>query len=739
MNGCKLEFINGRPVFIVDGKPLSYAAYQDMASGAKWLVNPDQWLERIKNFINSGVHLFSLQPDYVVHDNWGDTQFWLGDGIYPEVDSEKIFCLDKQAEGILNMDPTAYFVVRTSDYVPKAWTIDNAKLMQQSHDGFISKQPSMASVKARSDIIRFLERLVAYCESRPWANRVIGYLFYPHGEGITDLNCSGYFFDQSLPMQEAFHKFVKRKYPSDAELRAAWGDDSVTRETIKVPTDLELKLEREKVFHFIEGNQLQKTRDYATLQRELFMDWYKTIIYAMRGFLSHRPVLFGIDMAKQSMLGWQLQLAFNGTGPGSDFLNMLYASGSLGIGELLDQPGLDLIMTPADYTARNLGFAWEAEGIADSMGLRDKAFWVENDSRSYEEIEGHTQGAFASDREVRVGLLRNTANALTRGHMEYFATPYAAYFQPMGVQEHGIKTLVPILDRVPNIPHVETKHAIAMIIDDESPFYENGTSGYQNLAVIWQRVIGLAHTGIPYRIYLFSDLVRENMPNYRTYFFPNLFQMDEYKMQVLENKVYKDGRIAIFGPATGITNGKTLSADWASKVCGVEMELLRKHAPRRVIVNGANPITKNLPSSMVYGDSLPYGPIIIPAKNAVEKAGGMILGSSTVFWGINRPGLFAVDHGSHKIAWSVAIPMPGNLLRELARYGGCHVWCEEDDVVMASETVVALHSIKDGRRVIKLPRPRNVWDLVNDKMIGECLGEIEIDVSAPDTRVFYLT
>jgi len=732
---AKLEFTNGRPAFVVDGKLLSYGAYHDMASGAKWLCSPEQWFGRIKSFVGSGIHLFSIQPDYVVNDNWGDTQFWLGDGMYPDVDPDKFFCLDKQAKGILKMNPDAKFVVRISDYVPKAWTEANRNLMQQGHDGFYSRQPSLASEKARDDIIHFLKRIVTYCESKAWAQHVIGYAYYPQGEGITELNCAGYFFDQSPVMQESFRNYLHKKYTSDTELRTAWGDDTITRKTAKVPTDPEWQTDKQNLFHFIEGNQLQNVRDYAALQRELFMEWYKTIIFTMKKLLPHR--LFGLDIAKQSMFGWQLQLAFSGTLPGADFPNILYASGSIGISELLDQADFDFIATPADYTARNLGCGWEPEGIADSVKLRGKAFWVENDSRSYEEIEANTQGAFTNDQEAKAGLLRNLAASLSRGHMEYFATPYAAYFQPTNVQD-VVKSMVSILDKAPHIPHIETEHAIAMIIDDESSLYENGTSGFQNLAVMWQRIQGLAHVGIPYRVYLFSDLKRENMPDYRAYIFPNLFKLDTDKLKVLENKVFRDGRIAIFGPATGITDGKTLSAEWALHVCGVEMELIRKHAPRRVVINGSNPITKNLPASTMYGDSLPYGPIIVPCKGAIEKAGGIVLGSATLFWGVNSPGLFAIDHGSHKIAWSVATSLPANLLRELARYGGCHVWSEEDDVVMASDTMVALHSIKDGQRKIKLPTPRNVTDLVSGKKIGDMITEIEFDITAPDTKIFTL-
>ena len=737
---CKLEFRNGRPVFVVNGEPISYAAYQDMAASKSWFSPPKNWTERIKEFIDSDVHVFSIQPEYAADGHWGNSPFWTDDGIYPDVDPEKYFCVDKQAKAVIDMDAEAWIVVRFGDFTPQNWVKANPGHMQKTWNGKdVGNQISLASSKGMNDLLKFMEAIVSYCESRPWSDRVIGYLYYPYGEGVTNLNTKGFVFDQCDEMQKSFKEWVRRNYCDEAKLREAWEDENITFDSVTVPIDPEWATDREKAFHWIEDNQLRKMRDYMLLQRELFIHWYKSIIENIRGVLAHRQILFGIDMAKQTMLGWQIQLFFDGIGSNAEFPNIIYASGGIDVGELLDEPGLDIITTPADYTARTVGYGWESEGIADSMRLRGKTIYVENDCRTFEEMEIYTLGAFKTIKELRAGMLRNAAWSLTRGHIDYWATPYTPYFNIPEVQEHGIRAATPLLDIAPSCPHIETENAIAMIIDDTSPIYEDGTAGYQNLAVIWQRVIGLAHCGIPYRVYLFSDLARENMLDYRCYLFPNLFMIDESRHEILRKKIFKDGRMAIFGPATGITDGVKLSAEWATRVLGVEMEMIRRHSPRRVIVNGSTPITRELPASMIYGDSQAYGPIIIPAKGAIERAGGVVLGEATTYWGINRPGLFVKDFdGGYKIAWSVAVPLPGNLLRVLARYGGCHVWCEDDDVILASDTVAAVHSIKAGQRTLKFPSARNVWDMLSGEKIGSGLKEITVDMNPPETKIFYL-
>jgi len=743
----RVEIRKGRPVIVFGGEPVSQAMYCDprLTPGASQpMVQPGPWLERNRDFFNSGVHNFHIIP-VRLPDGLDAGRFWTADGVYPDCSpDDDIFCVDKEAAALIEMDPQVKLIVRFGDRLPQSWYEANPDHIATSSTG---EEPphrrcTMASTKALEDLCTYYRRLIAYCEAQPWAERVYGYWMYPDGEGTTMLANSGFLFDHSPLMQEAFRRWVRHHYGGVAELQEAWGDPRITFETVRVPTEDEWREAKAGLSHWIEGDQLRRERDYLALQRELYMNWFKTIIRTFREALSKRPVIFGLDIGKTPMMGWQIQLSFSGIRPGAEFINNLYASGNIDLGELLDEPGLDLLCTPADYTARTVGYGFESEGLSDSLLLRGKVMYCENDCRTFAKgQEDDTQGAFRSRAEVRAGMLRNAAWSLSRGQMDYWMIAGGQYFHDPEVQEHGVRLVRPLLDAAPHWPHRETEHAIAMIIDDTSPLYEDGTSGYQCLSVIWQRVLGLYNCGIPYRIYLFSDLEKPNMPDYRCYLFPNLFKLDEERLDLLRRKVLRDGRMAIFGPATGITDGRTLSAEWASRLLGVEMELVRTEPVRHVIIGGTDPIVAALPASLKYGDSMPYGPLLIPARGALERPDIVTLGMATTFWQQNRPGLFLreasdEDGRSYRLAWSVAVPLPANLLRELARRGDCHVWCEEDDVVLASETLAALHSVKPGPRVLKLPSRRTVWDLLSRESLGE-MDRVEMQIAPPETRLFY--
>jgi hypothetical protein len=377
---------------------------------------------------------------------------------------------------------------------------------------------------------------------------------------------------------------------------------------------------------------------------------------------------------------------------------------------------------------------------------------IENDSRCYAGSR-QEQGAFRNEKETEAGLLRNAAMILSRGLTDYWCNVGEPFFKGPGIHR-AIAKITPMLDRLDTALHRETRDAIAMIIDDLSPIHEDFTSGYQYLAVVWQRVLGLAHCGVPYRIYLLSDLAKDNFPPYKVYLFPNLFKVDDAVLALLRKKVLRDGNVAIFGPATGITDGAHLGAAGASKLLDVPMELARYTAQRHVIVQDpGHPISRELSANLTYGDSLTYGPLLLPEDGAVEKAGGVALGLATACWPLNRPGLFIKEFGQgaagngrrgsrgandYAVVWSEAIPFPANLLRAIARYAGCNIWCEEDDVVYASDSLAAIHTAKPGPRTLRLPRPCTVWDAVTGKLVGRRLREIKLQMRSPATRIFQL-
>ncbi|HEY3396581.1 MAG TPA: hypothetical protein VGM19_02880 [Armatimonadota bacterium] len=763
-----IRYVHGRPVLLHEGEPVSQAAYCDY-------IIKDDWEDRIREFADNGVRVF-----YVRLHQEEDKELW---GIPP---AERLqdwgaarLRLADQVEYILSVRPDAQFVIRPNCTPPAEWLTKYPEEVQTDEDGHTYPDACPASERYLADMVVFLQRLVRHCESQPWGERVLGYLEASYGEGCTMLTISGKMFDCAPPSEAGFRAWVQTSYATDAELQAAWGDPAVNRATASVPRDrdwLEKRahgtptikgepqgmfslpsgrnLEAPGLFHWIEPAQAAREHDYCRFLREVFTHKYRLAARTLKETCAEfgRERWVGFDITKQPLMGWQILSAFDGLGDGQSFGNLLLLSGSYDTAELLDDPHIDLIFTPADYHARTLGFAYEAEGVTDSMLLRGKTMIIENDARNYVGEGIIDQGAFRDDREVEAGLTRNAALTLSRGIQSYWCNVGSSYFHAPGIQR-TIAKLTPLLDRLNEYPHRETRDALAFVIDDESLFTEDFTSGYQTLAVIWQRILGLAHCGVPYRIYLFSDLTKD-IPNYHTWLFPDLFVVNEERLALLREKVLRDGNLAIFGPASGISDGRYLGAEGASALLGVPMELIPRTTPRHVIVQDyGHPISRELPASFTYGDSLPYGPTLMPGDRAVENGGGVPLGHASASWFINRTGLFLKEFGAgaagngrsgargaddYGVLWSCALPLPSNLLRAAARYAGSHIWCEEDDVIYASDSLAALHSVKAGPRTLRLPRACTVHDALTQEKLGEGLTEIRLEINPPQTRIFTL-
>ena len=748
----ELRPVNGRPTILENGQPIVPAAYDN---SILWRI--PEWEKWEDNMIAAGVKVFHLTP-WHFNRKLGQSAFWTDDGVYPAApppaqDDENT--MERQAQYILKRVPDARFIVRVGAYAPIPWVEKNPGEMQTDDDGK-TYEPSWASQKYLDGVRADHNGLVRWVEAQSWGKRVLGYFVLPYGEGATILSINGHFFDHSAAMQRAWNDWLGRNYASDAALQAAWGDDAATRAGSKVPSDKELRAKLENLPTWPDPKQLQQARDYALLQRELYRRYIMTLTGSVKEAAARR-VIVGLDAMKQPLLGWQINEAFFGTGRSTDQFSLYLASGSIDVGDLLDLPTLDCIVTPADYTARGMGWAFDAEGLTDSMVLRGKTMFIENDARTWlaketQEDRKPPLGSFMTPDEVRAGLLRNTAQTVSRGILYYWTDiTYSTSFYTAPEIQREIARNKDVLARATSWPHRETRDAIAMIIDDQSLLYGHYTTGFNQLAVVRQRIEGLALTGIPYRIYLLSDLKKDNFPDYRCYVFPNLFKVDDETIALLKKKVLRDGKVAIFGPGTGITDGATISAAGAEKLLGIPMKLTQGQSSRRVRLRRDGVVFKTTPIP-TYGDSFSYGPILAPDRERLTSE--RVLGDLVSSWQVNAPGLVMKEFGrgaggnsshvargagDYAVVFSASTPIPAPVLRELARYGGCNVWVEGDAIVSGSDSAVSIHSASGGNFTIHLPRrARRIFDATTGQLVARNTDLISVKLAAPDTKMFFL-
>ena len=207
----------GDPAIFVDGKPIP---------GYLYVSHGGLHLDYHREIAQAGVHLYADWFGSSRHSDLGH----VAPNRYDYAEFDRYFA------AILDVDPDAYFIPHVGLAGPRWWQDAHPEEMCQFEDG--SKGPtSFASQLWRREIGEDLRRLIAYLRKAPYADRILGYMFY---NGYTaEWQMWGTWQssrgDYSLPAQQAFRTFLTSRYETDTRLRAAWNDPKVTLATAPMP------------------------------------------------------------------------------------------------------------------------------------------------------------------------------------------------------------------------------------------------------------------------------------------------------------------------------------------------------------------------------------------------------------------------------------------------------------------------------------------------------------------------
>ena len=720
--------VNGRPTIHVGGRPVAMSGYSPMS----WS-KPHTETAMPRFFPHKlGFYLISVPP--IASDFFG-TPFWVGDAVSaqplvaPAASPNAYGSVDEPVDLALKGDPGAYVMIRFAIREPQSWQKLHPEEYFIADDGSVQNAPSLASDRYWETAAQFSRAVVTYCESRPWAGRIVGYANFHRTEGTHEPVMGGWLYDHSPVMTARWRAFLAKKYGTVEKLQTAWHDATLADfAAVPVPADplRGAAPAVAKQLYWQEAKANQRLRDYLELQRDLWHLRFRQLSEAMAAGANRRMV-FVHDALKQTMQGWDIDEFFGlETSRAPADVELMAASGHLAVAKLFDVPGMDGLITPHDYQARGMGGIFEPEGIADSAVLRGKLFLCEMDTRTYTDPhEGF--GSARNLAEFEAITWRNLATGLTRGFWPYWMDLSADWFSDPAMAP-VIARQAQVLREAANWPR-ETVPGIAVIIDDQAVLETSGAGNYLTEAVMGQIRGGLARCGVPYRVYLLEDLALTNFPNHRVFYFPNLFKADDARLALLQAKVFKDGHVVVWGPGSGIAGGTA----GAERLTGFSFRQIQANHPRRVLISDfGHPITRGLPADTLLGSPLAYGPLLFPTN-------GMALGMAWTKQGLNLPGLAAKDMGGWTSVFTTVVPLPAGLWRNLARVSGTHVYAETGDVIVADSSVVALHSLEPGPKRILLPELSTVWDVVTGQPVAQSANEIRFTLDAPGTRVFRIT
>jgi hypothetical protein len=194
--------------------------------------------------------------------------------------------------------------------------------------------------------------------------------------------------------------------------------------------------------------------------------------------------------------------------------------------------------------------------------------------------------------------------------------------------------------------------------------------------------------------------------------------------------VQKDGNVVVWGPGSGISDGQKIGAASAAKLTGFAFDIVPGNYQRRGLFLGGHALTAGI-AGQPFGDGLGYGPQLFPKD-------GTPLATAFDQQAQSHGALAVKEMEGWTSVFTAALPLPATFWRHAARVAKAHVWCDSDDILVASREIVALHSVVPGAKVIRLPRLSRVVDLITGNEVAAKTGEIGFELKAPGTRVFRL-
>ena len=740
----EIRVCKGAPRLFINGTQITPAMYFLQAPHL-----PVQQ-EMIKQLAAQGIHLFTIPIDVG----------WHPPGTEKEVRFKNV---DEETPALIKADKEALLLPRLSLNAPNWWCEEHPDELELFSDGSKDMYASWASRLWLQEACQALSAFVNNCHQADYANRILGYhvCVGASGEWCYGGSMSDYLLDYSSPMQARFREWLQEKYGTENALRKAWKDENVSFDTACVPAKEE-QLATDW-FQFRDVSKGTKVIDFFACLNETAASSAPVLCRAAKEACKGEQIV-GVFYGYLATMSWNAGL-FTPKGFANHELSAYQRSGHLALSKVLESPDIDFIASPYDYLFRNIGGVGDFMSATESITQSGKLYWFEDDTRTHT-VPGSNYGeAFSLDESISI-LRRNFGHMLTEdaalwwmeqgmGERSWFGSPEI---------QAELGRLVRLWEKTLSLERKTPTAEIAVIFDEKGPMYESLSNALSWPLIYKQRVYGLSRMGAPYRFHLLNDLVEGKMPDYKLYIFLNCFYLNAAERKALDEKVKRDGNVALWLFGAGIGNERGLSLENMMALTGFQFASLDSVWELTCSIrNYQHPITQGLRADTVFGTDLRIGPIITVSDPEATTLGLLIFNQ-----GRNEPGFAVKDfgkgarllrpdedgtrndialedskssvftNGDWSSVYSTAPNIPADLLRNIAQYAGCHIYNEANDVIYANRHFICLHSAQGGSRTINLPKRMNLWDVFAEKQIASSVASFQANIPPGSTALYYL-
>ena len=692
---------NGTPTLFINGRPhngMTWATYGPKA-------------DVFRDFTQAGITLYTFAATPTESGYGLSRTAWTAPGEYD------FSQLDERALMLLLENPNAYFFPRLYVHAPKWWSVahpDDIVLMDPGDGKFVpfihagdKPAPSWASEAWRRDTVESLRRLIAHVEASPYADRVIGYHI---ASGTTEewMMWGGnedQWVDFSPVNTARFRAWLRDKYGSDAGLRAAWHDETVSLAGAAIPA--KAQRQHTELGSLRDPAKEQAVVDYYLYNSDLVADTICVFAKAVKDITKRKKIV-------GAFYGYLLQLCGE---------QRQQNAGHLALEKVLASPDVDFLTSPASYAFRQLG----GEGTSHFMSLfgsaklHGKLWFDENDIRT--SLSGGQVGEWGRPANVAGDIIqqeKELANVIVNGSAQWwFDVGANVYSDPALMGRIGnlakSATEAQTLDRSP-------VDEVAMVVDERSLCYLR-VADPLGAELLVSQLPALSRIGASVGHYLVTDLPR--LKDRKVFFIMTSFAPTAQDRAAIE-ALKRDGHVLVFLYAPGVYRDGQLDETGMADLTGIRLRMTRGEGVFTVKVAGGHRLTEG-----IEGQSYGGGQRGFPMCYA-DDAAATVLGTLAD----GKPGLVVKSEKGWTSVFSAVPMLPTRLMRNIVQSAGVHTYIDTEDVVWASKEMVAV-CVKDaGKRVVRLPRKANVRDLYSGEIVGKGLKSFEADFADRATRVF---
>lgn len=690
---------------------------------------------------------------------WNIPLGWVGDGIFDYGESDELIGEYLSTDPDISILPRITFPGNGRDW----WCASHPGELVVLSNGEFGSGHSSASRIWLSEASDALSNFIRHVEKSNYAHNVLGYhicdghfsewFAWDSANFERDVHalrwvcepnkgafeCPVPWPDYSEPMLEAFRNWLRKKYAGDADrLRKAWNRKELDFANIAIPT----KQERisSNYFAIRDPSEQMNAIDYDLCFQDV-----------------HTDAMLGLCKTAKSSTEKLIGVFYGYTWTG--FFRGFYMqnAGHLALHKVLRSPYVDFLASPCDYENRILGGATYSQSVPESVTLHGKLFFSEVDPKTHRtdpDLKWHHLEDF------RPRTVEGTVELLKRSYAHSHAMGMGMWWMDLFNRGwYHDDEIIRALKRLREIDEgllgrdQASNREIAVVLDERGLMYERAC---QNMAISLrsvQRQWEFAFIGAPFDTYLQSDLMDPSFKGegYKLFIFVNNVFFTGDEVERIGHLIKKGGKVAIWEWAPGLISDEGLGIENMRQLTGINIDREGVEGHAHIdIVNYEHPITEGLPLGHCFGPEISRWHLaLLKESGFIEddpsyRVGPLFHSSDPeaialgMLGSIGKVG-FCVKRSHDWTSIFVATPyVSKDVLRNIAKFAGVHLYTDCGDLVYSNEHFLAICPRVDGKRAIRLPKPKGVTDLWTNERVVETTKGFEMDLKANRTYMYLL-